>query len=75
MTQNDNRTLIELERLLAEIEGSVLSFASLDARAEWIRFREDCAAATLARPRISSDDSVGILMSKARRFREVLLLA
>jgi hypothetical protein len=73
---NESRTRVELERLLTEIEGSLLSFASAGARDEWMRFRQVCAAATVARPRVSSgEESLGILVDKARRFREVLLLA
>lgn len=66
------RALSELERLVTEIEGQLLAFVSADARIEWSLFRESCASATKAR---SAADDLAVLVSKARRFREVILLA
>ena len=71
------RVLGELDELVTEIEGQLLAFASSSARTEWGLFRETCSSAASARPRAfaTTDDDLAILLSKARRFREVLLLA
>lgn len=71
------RNLLELERLVSEIEGQLLSFASSGARLEWTRFRESCSTAATATARTfgTLDDDSAILVSKARRFRAVILLA
>jgi hypothetical protein len=66
----------ELDQLVFEIETQLLASASLDARSEWTRFRETCAfVATSRAARGRGDDDLAILVSKARRFRDVLLLA
>ena len=63
----------ELDQLVAEIERHLLAFASTDARAEWVQFRETCSFVTNASGRGRSDDDLEVLVSKARRFRSVLL--
>jgi hypothetical protein len=72
------RALNELQRLVKEIEGQLLAFASADARTEWNRFRESCASAATPRPEVfatAAADDLAVLVNKARRFREVILLA
>lgn len=60
--------LAELQTLVTEIEGTLLRFASSDARTEWTRFRETCAAP-------AKGQDLEILVGKAKRFRAVLLVA
>jgi hypothetical protein len=59
---------VELQTLVSEIEGTLLRFASSDARTEWTRFRETCASTV-------KGQDLEILVGKARRFRTVLLVA
>jgi len=66
----------ELDQLVSEIERHLLAFASVDARSEWSRFRETCSFVTsTGGPRGRTKDDLEILVSKARRFRTVLLAA
>jgi hypothetical protein len=71
------RTLNELETLVTEIEGNLLQFASSGARSEWSTFRESCVSAEsdLTKSFGTAHDDLEILVSKARRFRAVLLMA
>jgi hypothetical protein len=66
MTPKATRVKTELDLLVTEIEGQLLAFASAGARTEWTTFRENCSSAR--------GDELDILVGKARRFREVLLL-
>jgi len=65
---NASPVQVELHTLVNEIEGSLLRFASFDARTEWTRFREACAST-------AKGQELEILVGKARRFRAVLLVA
>ena len=60
----------ELDRVASEVDDGLLSFASPEARREWMAFRPRWRAAPDAAT-IVEDDLI-VVVQKARRFRAIL---